>query len=222
MPPKKTPSEANAAANPKSTTKKLSSKKDVEIIQKRKTKKRAKIKNKADQQKTLSGVALAKSPTKSSLDTPTEVGGTQAPSDANRKRVNADKNPSNAKKARSRATQANSPKKSDLDKAMEVLSSNCDTTTLAVHPTMIPALAPLTIVENPSGVKEIQYNNVDCNHNTPDLSKGYQIMNNLLNNPLHTNNEHERTLGGDLQFLAIGWDKVCSLLPLGVYTPNLD
>ena len=34
-------------------------------------------------------------------------------------------------------------------------------------------------------------------------------MNNLLNNPLNNSIENERTLGGDQQFFAVRWDKVC-------------
>ena len=34
-------------------------------------------------------------------------------------------------------------------------------------------------------------------------------MNNLLNNPLNNSIENERSLGGDQQFFAVRWDKVC-------------
>ena len=98
---------------------------------------------------------------------------------------------------------------SELHEAIKVLEENCTTTTLNLHPTMIPVLLSLAIVELLSGRKVIQYNNVDCNHNTPNISKGYKIMNNLLNNPLNNSIENEQTLGGDQQFFAINWDKVC-------------
>ena len=101
----------------------------------------------------------------------------------------------------------------ELHEAIQVLEENCATTTLVVHPTMIPVLAPLTIVKLPGGAIDIQYNNVDCNHNTLNLSKGYEIMNNILNNPLNNSIENEQTLGGDQQFFAVRWDKVCPEKP---------
>ena len=78
---------------------------------------------------------------------------------------------------------------------------------------MIPALAPLTIVTHPNGMQVIQNNNVDCNHNTPNLNKGYEVMNNVLNNPLNHMIDNERTLGGDQQLFAVSWDKVCPEKP---------
>ena len=79
---------------------------------------------------------------------------------------------------------------SELHEAIKVLEENCATTTLDIHPTVIPVLAPLTIVELSGGRKSIQYNTVDCNHNTPNLRKGYEIMNNLLNTPLNNRIAH--------------------------------
>ena len=38
-------------------------------------------------------------------------------------------------------------------------------------------------------------------------------MNNVLNNPLNNSIENEQTLGGDQQFFAINWDKVCQGKP---------
>ena len=63
---------------------------------------------------------------------------------------------------------------SELHEAIKVLEENCATITPEVHPTMIAALASLIIVTLLGGRKGIQYNNVDCNHNTPNLSKGYR------------------------------------------------
>lgn len=111
-------------------------------------------------------------------------------------------------KGKNKAKTSISPKKSEMDQAINVLKENCATMTLDIHPTMLPALAPLTIFVI-NGVEEIQYNNVDCNHNTPDLAKGYEIMNNILDNPLHTDNKYEQALGGDVQFIALSWEKVC-------------
>ena len=115
---------------------------------------------------------------------------------------------SKKKKSQKKANTPVSPKKSEMDQAIDVLKENCATMTLDIHPTMLPALAPLTIVVI-NGVKEIQYNNVDCNHNTPDLAKGYEIINNILDNPLHTDNKYEQALGGDVQLFALSWEKVC-------------
>ena len=98
---------------------------------------------------------------------------------------------------------------SELHEAIKVLEENCYTTNLVVHPTMIAALGPLTIVTLFDGRKGIQYNNVDCNHNTPNLKRGYEIINNVLNNPLNNSIDNERTLGGDQQLFAVRWGKVC-------------
>jgi len=54
---------------------------------------------------------------------------------------------------------------------------------------------------------------VDYNHNTPNLSKGYQILNNVLNNPLNHAIDSEQTLGGGQQLFAVSWDKVCPEKP---------
>ena len=117
------------------------------------------------------------------------------------------------KKDSASATTPESPVRNDLQEAIEFLENNCATMTLKVHPTMIPALAPLTIVTLSNGAQVIQNNNVDCNHNTPNLSKGYQILNNVLNNPLNHAIDSERTLGGDQQLFAVSWDKVCPETP---------
>ena len=74
---------------------------------------------------------------------------------------------------------------SELHESIKVLEENCATITLVVHPTMIAALGLFTIGTLFDGRKGIQYNNVDYNHITPNLSKGYEIMNNILNNPLN-------------------------------------
>ena len=87
-------------------------------------------------------------------------------------------------KERSNNASATAPEscvQSELHEAIKVLEENCATITCVVHPTMVAALAPLIIVTILGGRKGIQYNNVDCNHNTPNLSKGYEIMNNRLN-----------------------------------------
>lgn len=123
------------------------------------------------------------------------------------------KNNINKIKGGAGATTPESPVRSELHEAIEVLENNCATITLKVHPTMIPALAPLTIVTLPNGMQVIQNNNVDCNHNTPNLSKGYEVMNNVLNNPLNHMIDNERTLGGDQQLFAVSWDKVCPEKP---------
>ena len=114
-----------------------------------------------------------------------------------------------SKKIKKKKKKMNDPiMKSELQDAIDVLEKKCKTVPFKIHPTMIPAMAPLTMTETSGGVKEIQYNNVDCNHNTPSLSKGYQIMNNVLKNPMNIKNEYEQTLGTDQQLFALDWNKV--------------
>ena len=102
--------------------------------------------------------------------------------------------------------------RNDLQEAIEFLENNCAIITLKVHPT-IPALAPLTVVTLLNGMQVIQNNNVDCNHNIPNISKGCQILNIVVNNPLNHAIDSERTLGGDQQLFAVSWDKVCPEKP---------
>ena len=73
-------------------------------------------------------------------------------------------------KGKNKAKTSISPKKSEMDQAINVLKENCATMTLDIHPTMLPALAPLTIFVI-NGVKEIQYNNVDCTTTHQTLPK---------------------------------------------------
>ena len=78
---------------------------------------------------------------------------------------------------------------------------------MAFHPTMIGLSAPFTESEEDED-QLIQFNIADCNHNAPNSHKCYEIMNNVLNNIMGRNVDHEQTLGTDGQMLVIKWNKV--------------
>ena len=74
---------------------------------------------------------------------------------------------------------------------------------------MLAATTPLTMVEEEESSKKNQFNLLNFNHNVPNSSKGYEITNNMLDNPMHMRVNHGRSLGDDGQLVVIQWNKVC-------------
>ena len=95
-----------------------------------------------------------------------------------------------------------------MAEAGKYIDQNAKCVIVEINPTMIDVSSPFTSVKEPGDAKTIQYNIPDCNHNNPNSSKGYEIVNKILRNVMHVETKHEQSLGADGQLLATRWDKV--------------
>ena len=83
---------------------------------------------------------------------------------------------------------------SDLDalaEAEKYIDQNTKCVMVEIHPTMIGISSPFTSMKESGDAKIMQYNIPDCNHNNPNSSKGYEIMNKILRNAMHVETKHE-------------------------------
>ena len=97
----------------------------------------------------------------------------------------------------------------ELDREKAKIAQHTKRTTVWIYPTMLAATIPVIIMEEEYCNKTIQFNLLNYNHNVPNSSKGYEIMNNMLDNPMQIKVNHERSLGGNGQLVVIQWNKVC-------------
>ena len=95
-----------------------------------------------------------------------------------------------------------------LAEAEKHIDQNMKCVILEIDLIMIGISSPFTSMKESGDAKIMQYNIPDCNHNNPNSSKGYEIMNSILGNAMNVETKYEQSLGADGQLLAIIWDEV--------------
>jgi hypothetical protein len=101
-----------------------------------------------------------------------------------------------------------SPRKSAIQVAEALLKRVCATTTISIHPTMIPFFWPMTISNKGNNRRSIRLNIPNVNHNTVTNLKALEIADNICDSPLGTGSSHSQSFGQDMEMFAIWWDKV--------------
>ena len=88
------------------------------------------------------------------------------------------------------------------------LQKYSDVKTVTIHPTMLCLLLPNTFSKAPTEKddRSIEVNYVDVNHNDPNMEKGYEIMNNAMDNPFKVPNPYKGLgVGKDGEILMLNF-----------------
>ena len=93
-------------------------------------------------------------------------------------------------------------RKSELQHVEDCIERYTKKNMVTIHPTMLGITAPFTVATILDST-HIQFNFTDCNHNTPNSAKGNDIMNNLLDNLMEREMNHEQSLQNDGKLFVI-------------------
>ena len=91
----------------------------------------------------------------------------------------------------------------DVAHANSVINTTCGKLNVQFHSSMWLYIIPL-VIQNDTVVAAIPH----ANHNSLSLKTAYEIINNIVNNPLEINSFHAQELGNDMQVMAIYKTKV--------------
>ena len=104
--------------------------------------------------------------------------------------------------------------KNDIDNANKYIADNTNNVTIMMHPTMLVYFTLLVPKEH----DELMMYLADVNHNIPNGNKVMKLMNNMLDNPLRSNEAIDKDWGLDTQLFVNPYDKVSFHLVLSYTT----